>query len=253
MLRLLLVDDEPLALQGLKKALETTGRVEVAGTARTMAGAVEFLSQRTVDGVFLDIRLPGENGFSLWQKVAQPPPVVFVTAYAEHAVQAFEVQAVDYLLKPVRNNRLLVALDRLEAWSRREGDAAEWQTQERICLRTPERTVIAPMEEILWIAAEGDFSRVVLRKDPALLVGQSLGQYTRTLPGPPFLRVDRSILLNVAALRELEISPSRGARAYFAGCEYSLELGRAALRRLREALEDSGYTLAQNPTNADRG
>jgi two-component system LytT family response regulator len=254
MLRLLLVDDEPLALQGLRKALETTGQAEVAGTARTIGEAVEFLADHAVDGVFLDIRLPGEDGFALWKKLAEPPPVIFVTAYAEHAVQAFEVRAVDYLLKPVRSRRLREALARLQALREPAAEHAPLKPQDRICLRTPERTVVAPLAEILWIAAEGDFSRVVLRRDPALLIGQSLGHFTRTLPLPPFLRVDRSVLLNVAEIRELEISPSRGATVFFGGCEQSLALGRAAVRRLRQALEESGQNLLSRPTtSADPG
>src|SRR5436190_23082757 len=98
LLRVFLVDDEPLALKRLARLLKVTGRVEIAGSTIGPEAALEFLSAETVDALFLDIQMPGLNGFELLARLARQPLVIFTTAFDQYALRAFEVNSIDYLL-----------------------------------------------------------------------------------------------------------------------------------------------------------
>lgn len=237
MLRLALIDDEPLARQKLRQMLEEIPGVEIVGEAGNVREARQLLADTNPAVIFLDVRMPQNTGLDLMRSLVSPPLVVFVTAYSEYAVEAFEVAAVDYLLKPVSVRRLQVALQRVrEVLGEAEEAPAPYAPDERICLRTPERTVIAELSEVLVLEADGDFTRFTLGGRESLMICQSLGNYERQLPNPPFLRLDRSLIIHLERVKALEISPTRGARVYLEGTERSFLLGRTALRRLRAAL-----------------
>jgi two-component system LytT family response regulator len=237
MLRVILVDDEPLARLGLRDLLAARPEVEVAGEADCVEAARSLIQQMRPDALFLDVRMPEADGFALLSSLKECPPIIFVTAYSEYAARAFDVQAVDYLLKPVRPKRLAQAIRRLQAaLDDRESEQPPYDMPDRICLRTPEKTLVAPLEDIILLQADKDFTRVTVADTPSLLICQSLGVYERNLPNPPFLRLDRSTMVNLTRIHSLEISPSRGARVFLNGSPISIPLGRAALRRLRLAL-----------------
>ncbi len=230
MLRVMIIDDEPLARQGLRQMLEVLGGVEVCGEAEGLDQAVVAIPALRPDGLFLDIEMPGGGGFELLARLENPPPVVFFTAHSEFAARAFDVQAVDYLLKPVRRERLRIALERLR-------DAAvPYGEGDRLCLRTPGRTLVAPLEKVLLLEAEGDFTRVCVEGEPAILICQPLGSYEATLPKPPFLRIDRSLMLNTSRVESIHSHPSGTGVVCLKGIQVPLPLGRAALRRLRAAV-----------------
>jgi len=237
MLRLMLIDDEPLALRGLKAMLARQPAVSVVAEADSAEAALSLIPGVRPDALFLDIRMPEADGFQLLSSLEHAMPVVFVTAHSEYAVRAFEVQAVDYLLKPVSPERLGQAVRRLQAACGAETDEKNpYGMSDRICLRTPERTVVAPLADVLLLQADKDFTRVSVAGVAPILICQALGVYERNLPGPPFLRVDRSTMLNLSRIQSVEISPSRGARVFLHGLEHPVPLGRAALRRLRRAI-----------------
>jgi two-component system LytT family response regulator len=236
MLRVMIIDDEALARQGLHAEIDRCSAVEVCGEAGSMTQALQAIPALAPDALFLDIRMPHGDGFDLLKRLPAPPPVVFVTAHTEYAVQAFEVQAVDYLLKPVRPARLAEAVARLQAALGRGGEAPAYGEEDRICLRTPERTLVTRAEDIVLLQAEGDFTRVTVEKEHPLLICQTLGAFERTLPSPPLIRLDRSLMVNLERVETIEVSPTRGARLTLRGLEPPVELGRTALRRLREAI-----------------
>jgi two-component system LytT family response regulator len=227
MLRVMIIDDEPLARQGLRQMLEAITGVEVCGEAEGLREAVDAISALRPDGLFLDIEMPGGGGFELLSRLENPPPVVFFTAHSEFAARAFDVQAVDYLLKPVRRERLHTALQRLREAAAPYGDG------DRICLRTPGRTLVAPLERVVFFEAEGDFTRVSVEGEPPILICQTLGSYADTLPNPPFLRLDRSLIVNTDRVEAIESINGGGAEVRLAGLDSSVHLGRTALRRLK--------------------
>lgn len=232
MLRVMIIDDEPLARQGLRQMLEALGGVEVCGEAESLQQTVDAIPALRPDGLFLDIEMPGGGGFELLSRLENPPPVVFFTAHSEFAARAFDVQAVDYLLKPVRRERLRIALERL-----REA-AAPYGEGDRICLRTPGRTLVAPLEKIILLEAEGDFTRVTVDGESPILICQTLGTYESTLPAPPFLRLDRSLIVNTSRVESMESASGGSGRVGLAGIGSPLPVGRVAMRRLRAIFPD---------------
>ncbi|MFG1396594.1 LytR/AlgR family response regulator transcription factor [Roseixanthobacter pseudopolyaromaticivorans] len=245
MLSAVIVDDEARARRAIARLLEAHPQVRIAGEADGVEDALDLLVREQPDLVFLDIELGDGSGFELLQALEDPPRVIFVTAHAQHAVEAFAVDAVDYLLKPVSPERLADALRRA---MRQIGSppapeplpAQPLASGATLELRTPNRTVFAPPSDIVALRADGDFTRVFLAGQPPLMMLRTLGTFETLLPRPPFLRLGRSLMVNCDRLRSIE-TPSRD-RAHVAleGLPTPLILGRAATGRLREALADKG-------------
>src|SRR5438552_7673214 len=124
MLRAYIVDDERLAVKRLTRLLDATGRVEIAGSTTDPEAALAFLQSNAVDVVFLDVQMPGLTGFELLERLESHPLVIFTTAYDQYALNAFSVNSIDYLLKPIEADRLDRALDKLERLTRTRGASA---------------------------------------------------------------------------------------------------------------------------------
>ena len=235
-MRILIVDDEPVARRAIRRLLAPHAAVEIVGEAETPAEASAAIGRSAPDVVFLDIELGGDgDGFDLLASLPRPPLVVFVTAYAEYAVEAFAIDAVDYLLKPVEPERLAKLLGRAERAlgrkRRRAGDGV-------IALRTPRQTLLASAAEIVAVRADGDFSHVFVAGQPPLMMWRTLGHFESVLPAPPFLRLGRSLIINRDRLRKVE-TPSRAeAHITLDGMAEPLSLGRTSAQRLREAVDD---------------
>jgi two-component system LytT family response regulator len=234
----MLVDDERLARQAMRQLLVGVEDVEIVGEADGVAAARELIEQANPHGIFLDVQMPRADGFELPRGLVVVPKIVFVTAHAEHAVRAFEVEAVDYLLKPVRAGRLASALERLRlACGMGGGEERKYEARDRICLRTPGRTVVAALDKVAALQADGDFTQVFVADEPPLMICQALGAYERILPNPPFLRVDRSLMVNVGAVSRSKRRSRDELWVWLNGKADPVTLGRTAQARLREALD----------------
>jgi two-component system LytT family response regulator len=241
MLRVILVDDEPFARQGMRQLLDGFPNIQIIGEADNVPLTLEIVQKEPPDAIFLDINMPGASGFELLKKLEPVPKIVFVTAYAEYAALAFEVDAVDYLLKPVRPERLAAAIKRLEAACDRESPLSAKKTvglglEDRICLRTPERTVITAVERIILFEADGDFVRVHIADGSSLLICRTLSHFEPLMPHPPFLRLGRSLMVNLSHVLRFEPSSRDETRLFIQGLTIPLIIGRAATARLKEAL-----------------
>lgn len=216
-LRAYLVDDEPLALKRLSRLLEASGRIRIVGSATDPEAAVAFLSANNVDVLFLDIQMPGANGFELLDRLSSPPAVVFVTAYDRYAVQAFEVNSVDYLLKPVEKGRLAATLDRLE---RRRGApsgddlrpllrelakafrAPDAQFPDRIASRVGERVQFIDLGRVTHFFAKDKLTFAVAGgKDH--VVDATITELEAKLNPSNFIRIHRALLVNTAHVKEV--------------------------------------------------
>jgi len=234
MLKVILIDDEPLARQGLRQMLTAHSDLEIVGEAGNASAAEALVAAEQPDAAFLDINMPRKSGFDFLRDLASPLPVVFVTAYSEYAVQAFEVQAVDYLLKPVDPRRLAAAVARLEeACGRKNPAAPVYEKDDRICLRTPQRTVIAKLDDIVAMEAEGDFTRFHIVNEAPLLICQTLGHYEKTLPSSQFIRISRKLAINTKRLRKVEPVTRDETRLELDGLGAPLMIGRRAAARLK--------------------
>ncbi len=233
-MRVLIVDDEPLARSAMRRLLAAHPDVEILGEADSTETARAHIASLQPDLIFLDIELGGgRDGFDLLDSLERPPIVVFVTAFAEHAVEAFAVNAVDYLLKPVEPVRLEAALTRS---ARQLALSVLPPGPEVIELRTPRRTLFVSPAEIVAICADGDFARVFVAGQPPVMILRTLSHFEGVLPAPPFLRLGRSVIVNRDRLRSLEEPTRSTGRLVLDGMDYPLAIGRAAMSRLREVL-----------------
>lgn len=207
-MRALIVDDEPLALQRLRRLLNELGGVEVVGEATDAEGALRLVGLAGPDVLFLDIRMPGLDGLALAARYSNLPPVIFVTAHDEFALQAFDVGAVDYLLKPVRPERLAQALERAKV--RAPGDRADQRFLEAQAHRGPPRVVATHRGET-WLFDARNITRFWSSDKYSLFLvdgaehcsPESLVELEARLGAHGFLRVHRGELVRLTAVRGL--------------------------------------------------
>ena len=218
-IRTLIVDDEPLALRRLRALLADEPDIEIVGEAANGTEAVRAITTERPDLVFLDVQMPGLDGFDVLRATASihQPFVVFVTAHDEHAIRAFEVQAVDYLLKPVIEARFREAVRRVVARLRGEStaDIARQMAQflervapapargGRIAVKRDGRVNFVRVEDIDWVEADGDLVRVHAGKE-AHTIRETMAQIEAKLPAERFMRVHRSIIVNTERVREVQ-------------------------------------------------
>ncbi len=264
-IRVLVVDDEPLAREGLQFLLNTDPEVETVGFCSDGQMAIEAIRAQRPDVVFLDIQMPRLDGFETIAAIppAERPVVVFVTAYQQHAVRAFEVSALDYLLKPFSNARFSAALQRAKETVRR-GDQAylakqvetllehvkqlhpppaaapaappvETDLADRVVIKVDGAMHFINRRDILWVEAEGDFIKV-RTPDKTQLVRETLQSFKARLDPDRFLRIHRSFVVNVAHVRRVE-SAQYGDYAVFMSDDTKLRLSRSYRAQLDALLQ----------------
>jgi two-component system, LytTR family, response regulator LytT len=231
-IRALLVDDEAPARSELAYLLAAHGDVVVVGEAASAAEALELAQRAVYDVVFLDVEMPGLTGVEAAPLVRErfdPPAVVFVTAHAEYAVDAFAVEAFDYLLKPVDAQRLARVVERLRERTRENAVPVE-----KIPVVAAGRTELLDYDQVHYVQAEGDYSRVHTY-DRSYLSTTSLGELEEKL-GPRFARIHRSHLVNLAKVSGVRRAADR-FRLQLADAEKTeLDVARRQSRQLREKL-----------------
>ncbi|WP_040656709.1 LytTR family DNA-binding domain-containing protein [Olsenella sp. oral taxon 809] len=214
MLNVLIVDDEAPARSELRFLLDETGRVESVEEASSAREAVEALVrskegvERHPDVLFLDISMPKTSGMQLAEalrKLKNPPAVVFVTAYSEYALDAFNVDAVDYLMKPVETDRLSQALDKVEA--RLKPAPSTCVSIERIPVEKGGRKVLVPVDQIRFIEAKDDYSCIYTDED-RFLSTISLAKLEQRLVPHGFFRVHRGYIVNLDHVEDVEVISS---------------------------------------------
>ena len=204
--RALIVDDEPLARRGVRVHLETAGGFEVVGESASGRSAVSDIQRLRPDVVFLDVQMPGMSGFDVVDTIGigQMPVTVFVTAYDAYALKAFEAHAVDYLLKPIDPGRFRDMAERVRGIARQG-----LPPQQRLVLRDGAHVLVLPLEEIDWIAADGDYVRVYVG-GKGHLVRHTIGALEKQLDPRRFARIHRSTIVNVERVREVTPRGDRG-------------------------------------------
>jgi DNA-binding LytR/AlgR family response regulator len=237
-LRVLAVDDEAPARAELAYLLDRDERIGSVVTAADAAEALRVLESEPVDALFLDIRMPGLDGLELariLRRFSAPPPVVFVTAYDEHALEAFDLRAVDYLMKPVREERLHEAVGRvLEARGRvsAAGPVAEEVDDETIAVELGGVTRFVKRSEVRYVEAHGDYARLVT-DDGRHLVRVSLAHLEEEWADAGFVRIHRRWLVPLSAIDEVR---SDGGRMSVRVGDAVLAVSRRHTRELRDRL-----------------
>ena len=201
-MKALVVDDEPLARRELRRLLGAFASVQVVGEAGNVDEARVRIEELSPDVVFLDIQMPGGTGFDLLAQLDRVPRIVFTTAYDQYAVKAFEVNALDYLLKPIEPERLAATLRKIQATP--PHDASTDAPLEQLFIRDGPRCWFVPLREVSVFTSEGNYVRLSWGKERPLL-GRSLAALEGKLEPKRFFRANRSQIVNLDFIEQVEL------------------------------------------------
>jgi two-component system, LytTR family, response regulator len=206
-IRTLIVDDEPLARTTIAELLRNDPEISVIGECASGTEAIEAVRASRPALLFLDVQMPGCDGFDVIEQLGgdAPSAVVFVTAYDQYALKAFEVQALDYLLKPYSDSRFFRVLARAKALL--EQNAREPRPLDRLMVKSAGRVIFLNAPEIDWIEA-ADYYACLHVGERSHLLRRSMGDLERELDGEMFCRIHRSAIVNINRVRELRLNAS---------------------------------------------
>lgn len=262
-LRAVVVDDEPAARDVLRVFLDVEPRIRLVGEAANGVDAIDVVRSARPDLLFLDIQMPDTDGFGVLESLGADIPrgIVFVTAHDEHALRAFEIHALDYLLKPFGKARFEQCVDRairaleaadaldlkhtVEALVRGHRDKGDpWDLQppsanasarpQRIGVRSGSRTVLVDLDEIDWVRADGDYVRLHIGTEDHLL-SRRMADLEELLDSARFLRIHRSVIVRLSQVRELRRDGDGGGIAVLRGGVH-LRVARSRWTQLEHAL-----------------
>lgn len=246
-MRVLIVDDESPARERLKRLLVDVEEVELIGEAENGVQAVEMIEEESPDLVLLDIQMPGLDGFGVIEALAEPPPIIFVTAYDEYAIRAFEVNALDYLLKPFSRERLGKAIRRAQEALAEEEDfaarlgplleslAAQGQYLTRLAVRDCDRIRVLDVGEVDWIGIAHE-QVMVHAGERAYPIRRTLSELETRLDPAHFFRAHRSAIVNLDRVKEV-IPWFKGSHKLRLTTDAEVDLSRRQARALREILK----------------
>jgi two-component system LytT family response regulator len=234
-LKAIIVDDERLARVNLRKLLEPHPLIEIVGEASSCQGAVDMINMFNPQLIFLDIQLSGETGFDLLELIDSAIKIIFVTAFDEYAIRAFEVNAIDYLLKPVNPERLKAAIDKVvtrEKTQKREARSYEYSDSIYVRLNNFASRFIK-ISSITSIEPVGNYSKIVTIEGKHCLVLKTLKQWQEELPDNNFVRIHRSSIVNIEHVDHIEKNPETGHMAFLKNKQEPLEVSRRYAKRLK--------------------
>ena len=236
MLNILIVDDEQPARDRLRRLLGNLPKCEVVGEAATSNEALECIKELSPDVLLLDISMPGMDGMSLarvLQEGGASPAIIFCTAYQDQALNAFEVEAVDYVVKPVRIERLETAIERARRYLGRDQGGGE---EHYVRSTVGGKVVLTPIHRVICLVSEDKYTTVTHEKGTTV-IDESLTELEQTYPGL-FFRVHRNALVSRKHLRGLERSREGHAYVLLSGTDRKPEVSRRNISALRKLLSE---------------
>jgi len=204
-IRTLIVDDEPHAVEVIENHLQKFQQFEMVGKCNDAIHAFQLLQQKPVDLMFLDIKMPGITGTDFLKNLKNPPKVIFTTAYSEYAIDAFELNAVDYLLKPISFERFFRAIDKIYQLNEQRSNIGlvhENPVSDKesfLYLKVERKTIKVNVKDILWIESLRDYVKVVV-KDNVYITKQKISLLEEMLPEKDFIRIHRSFIVATAKI-----------------------------------------------------
>jgi len=232
-MKVAIVDDERLARAELRRLLKPHADIAIVGEARNVEEAESLLRREPIDLLLLDIQMPDGTGFDLLERLDRVPAVVMTTAYDQHAIHAFEINALDYLLKPIAPERLAQALERARRRSP-VGQSPSPVALDRVFVRDGERCWLVDVAEIRLFEAEGNYARVYFGANRPLIL-KSLQALEARLDPARFFRVSRSAIINLHAVENVETDVDGGLIVALKGGP-AVKVSRRQSKRLRDEL-----------------
>lgn len=235
--RTIIVDDERLARNDLRLLLKKHENVEILGEAANGLEALDLIKEVEPDLVFLDIQMPGVNGFDVLEHISSDVRVIFVTAFDEYALRAFEVNALDYLLKPVSSERLQQSIERLELIPEEDGeDLRTLEYHDRLLMKLDTSLGFLKISTIVCITSAGDYSEVLCTNKKKVLVHKSMAEWETRLPDAYFNRIHRTTIVNMEFVDRLEEWFNNSYRVYMKGIEEPYVMSRRYVTKLKQKL-----------------
>jgi two-component system LytT family response regulator len=234
-MKALIIDDERLARSEVRRLLLEFSWVSVVGEAENADEALAKINELRPDLLFLDVQMPGKSGFDLLESIrGEPPHVIFTTAYDEFALRAFEVNALDYLVKPITPERLGVALSRVREAGPQPVSDAPLRASDHVLVRDGARCWFIPLRQIRLLESDGNYTRVYFDSAKPLIY-RSLSTLEQRLPTDTFFRVNRQQIVNLGYIENIESWFSGGLKVWLRGGE-ECEVSRRAARTFRQKL-----------------
>jgi two-component system, LytTR family, response regulator len=234
----IIIDDERLARNDLKSMLQEFKNIEVIAEADSVNSALKLIDAKDPDLIFLDIQMPGESGFELLDKIDLKAKVIFVTAFDEYAIKAFEVDAVDYLLKPVNPERLKTAIDRLERESiGKYTSKRKLDYDDMMFLNLNNHLKFFRVKSIVNIQAAGDYSEIFTSDGKKGLVQKPMAEWEERLPEKYFIRIHRSTIINMEYTDRVEEWFNNSYHVFMKDIETPFIISRRYATKLKERLE----------------
>jgi two-component system, LytTR family, response regulator len=230
-MKALIVDDERLARNELRRMLERYSDIEIAGEARDADEAAARLAELQPDLLFLDIQMPGRAGFDLLARLDQVPLVVFTTAYDEYAIKAFEVSAIDYLLKPIAPARLATAIAKVRE---KLSTAPASDARRQIFVKDGERCWFVNLDDIVLLESEGNYTRLYFGAHKPL-VFRSLNYLEERLNPALFFRASRRHMLNLSCIESIDAWVNGGFQVRLRG-GHEVEMSRRQAQKFKDLM-----------------
>jgi DNA-binding LytR/AlgR family response regulator len=199
-LKAIIVDDEPLARKVMQKYCDDFPGIEVIAECKDALEAMEVLQNSEIDLMFLDINMPKISGIDFVKSMAQKPMIIFTTAYPEYAVQGFELEAVDYLVKPIEFERFIKACNKCIALKNKNSSD---QNTDTLFVKSDRKLIKLALDDILYVQAYGDYIKIHTN-DKIILSKDKLSNIEQSLPKNTFIRVHRSYIVHLNAIDYLE-------------------------------------------------
>ena len=234
-MKAIVVEDSRIAREGLIEMLSSFTEIEVIGQAEHPAPALELIRDKRPDVIFLDIHMPGETGFDLLEKLDYEPRIIFTTAYSEYAIKSFDYHTIDYLLKPIRRDRLAIAIAKLAISGE---DATESKPKlamnHKIFIKDEDKCYLVSLDSVLYFESCKNHVRVFFDNTSAF-VKKSLTQIEERLPSEFFFRANRQYIVNLQSIRRIEEAISDGYLITMSD-EKTIEISRRQAVDLKEML-----------------
>jgi len=240
-LKAIIIDDEPFVRDDLRQMLAVHEDLEVSCEAGTIADAKEQLAANSFDVAFLDIQLRGGTGFDLLPFIDPSTQIVFITAHDEYAVRAFEINALDYILKPVSADRLAESIARLKLdltpQEAGPGKSGHFKSDDSVFINTDTGRMFVRLDEIVAISSiGGNYASLNLKNDRKLISRKTLKDWEVLLPDPVYLRIHRSTIINTGLIERITHTKDGSSQVYLTGLTNAFPVSRRMASRLKSLL-----------------
>ncbi|AMO47917.1 Two component transcriptional regulator, LytTR family [Enterobacter sp. FY-07] len=240
-MKVIIVEDEILAQQELSWLIKAHSQMEIVGTFDDGLDVLKYLQHNKVDAIFLDINIPSLDGVLLAQNISQfahKPFIVFITAWKEHAVEAFELEAFDYILKPYQESRIISMLQKLEhAWQQHTGATTNPQPRENatINLVKDERIIVTSIHDIYYAEAHEKMTFVYTKRE-SYVMPMNITEFCSKLPAAHFFRCHRSYCVNLDKIREIEPWFNNTYILRLRDLEFQVPVSRSKVKEFRQLM-----------------